>query len=101
MMFCPKCGSILLPDEKGAFVCAKDGYESKEDVEFSEEAKVTDKKEVHMVDKRPEILPRVKADCKKCGNKEAYYFVQQTRSADEAPTIFYECTKCGQKWRQY
>ncbi len=100
MMFCPKCGSILVPDEEGNSVCPKDGFKSKEEIDISQESTST-KKEIHMIDKKPEILPKVKAECKKCGNKEAYYFVQQTRSADEAPTIFYECTKCGQKWRQY
>ena len=98
-MFCPKCGSVLLPDETGAFVCAKDGYKTREGVEFSEESK--SEKEVHMIDKKIETLPKVSINCKKCGNNEAYYFIQQTRSADEAPTIFYECTKCGNKWRQY
>ena len=39
--------------------------------------------------------------CPKCGNDEAHYFVYQTRAADEAPTIFYKCTRCGYRWRSY
>lgn len=99
MMFCEKCGSILVPDEEDASVCPRCGRKSKEKIDISEESK--SRKEVFMIEKEVKILPKVKADCRKCGNKEAYYFVQQTRSADEAPTIFYECTKCGSKWRQY
>ena len=29
------------------------------------------------------------------------YELKQTRSADEAPTRFFECAKCGHKWRDY
>jgi len=25
----------------------------------------------------------------------------QTRAADEPPTRFYRCTKCGHTWREY
>lgn len=39
--------------------------------------------------------------CEKCGNGTAYYFMRQTRAADEATTRFLECTKCGHKWREY
>jgi len=39
--------------------------------------------------------------CKKCGAHEAYYWVIQTRAADEPPTRFYKCVKCGFVWREY
>src|SRR5688500_1313964 len=39
--------------------------------------------------------------CEKCGHSEAFYYMRQTRSADEATTRFLECTKCGYKWREY
>ena len=39
--------------------------------------------------------------CPECGHDKAYYELKQTRSADEAPTRFFECAKCGHKWRDY
>ncbi len=98
-MFCEKCGSILVPDDDGNFVCPRCGWKG-EEVTLSEESKGG--KEVHMVRETDEnALPKTKVKCPKCGNDEAYYFVYQTRAADEAPTIFYKCTKCGYRWRSY
>ena len=39
--------------------------------------------------------------CPECGHNKAYYELKQTRSADEAPTRFFECAECGHKWRDY
>ena len=38
--------------------------------------------------------------CDSCGNDKAYVHQQQTRSADEGATNFYECTKCKHNWRE-
>lgn len=40
--------------------------------------------------------------CEKCGTTEAYFRMQQTRSADEPSTRFYRCTnqKCCHNWRE-
>lgn len=46
-------------------------------------------------------LPTTKAKCPECGNNEAYWYMQQTRSADESETRFYICTECDHKWRGY
>ena len=46
-------------------------------------------------------LPTISAHCEKCGNGEAVWWMLQTRSADEATTQFYRCTKCGHTWRNY
>ena len=43
----------------------------------------------------------IKETCPECGHDEAYYELKQTRSADEAPTRFFECAKCKHKWREY
>jgi len=37
--------------------------------------------------------------CKRCKSTDVYSYEKQTRSADEGATRFYECTKCGLKWR--
>ena len=39
--------------------------------------------------------------CPKCGFHEAYYWMIQTRAADEPPTRFYKCKRCGYVWREY
>ncbi|MCD6188576.1 MAG: transcription factor S, partial [Thermococcus sp.] len=44
MKFCPKCGSIMLPDKKkGVFVCRKCGYEEPLDPEVANKYKITQK----------------------------------------------------------
>jgi transcription elongation factor S-II len=37
--------------------------------------------------------------CRKCKSNKCTYYLQQTRSADEATTIFVQCLTCGQKWK--
>ncbi len=37
--------------------------------------------------------------CGKCGNWGAFYYMRQTRRADEPTTRFYQCTKCKRKWK--
>lgn len=42
---------------------------------------------------------RVDVVCPKCSHDKAYFTQIQTRSADEASTIIYDCCNCGHKWR--
>jgi len=46
-------------------------------------------------------LPTTNAYCEECGNKIAYWWLRQLRSADESETRFFRCTKCGKTWREY
>lgn len=46
-------------------------------------------------------LPTITIDCIKCDNKEAIWWMMQTRSADEPTTRFYRCTECKHTWRDY
>ena len=39
-------------------------------------------------------IETITQNCEKCGNDKAYVSSFQTRSADEAATILYTCTKC-------
>lgn len=38
--------------------------------------------------------------CGRCKQKECEYYELQTRSADEAMTIFISCLNCGKRWKQ-
>lgn len=37
--------------------------------------------------------------CRRCGSSEISWEQKQTRSADEASTVFCTCTKCKNRWR--
>lgn len=106
MDFCTKCGSVMAAKKtKGRMVlaCRKCGYTSKEykPLEISEKIKKNPLDDVVIIEKNQEALPKTKAACPKCKNGEAFWWTQQTRSADEAPTLFLRCTKCKHSWREY
>ena len=46
-------------------------------------------------------LPKTRILCPNCGNTEAYFRLEQTRSADEPETRIYRCCKCNHSWREY
>jgi DNA-directed RNA polymerase subunit M len=107
--FCPRCKSVMVLTKEGGkavWKCPKCGYE--EEVSVSS-AKLVEKTTLTRKDDKPivltksgeETLPKVKKTCPKCGYEEAYFWVQQTRAADEPPTRFYKCARCGYVWREY
>jgi len=108
MEFCDKCGSLMVVQKKrkhSYLVCRKCGKKkllAKEKVVISERI-VEPKKAVVVMGKGEELaeLPKTKIMCPKCEHNEAYWWMQQTRAADEPPTIFYRCCKCGYSWRSY
>ncbi len=64
----------------------------------------TERERIVVVDesKLPRVLPVTKeVICPKCGYEEAYYWLMQTRRADEPPTRFFKCRRCGYVWREY
>ena len=103
-MFCPKCGSILRPKDKGGkkILYCGCGYSKSPGAEdkFEIRETVASAKKVEVVEKI-EINPKIKATCDKCNNTIAYYWTQQTRGADEPETRFFRCTKCEHTWREY
>ncbi|HLG24930.1 MAG TPA: transcription factor S [Candidatus Nanoarchaeia archaeon] len=104
-MFCPKCGSILLPkkeDSKRVFTCSC-GYKTNDigGVTIKETIHNTSK-EIEIIDKGElQTLPKTNAECPKCGHNTAYFWLVQTRAGDEPETKFLKCEKCEHTWRDY
>lgn len=99
MMFCKKCGNMLIPIGK-KLVCRVCRTEAESFV--LSEKKEKEKERVIMVKEKEELQPKTRdVECPKCKHNEAYYWFVQTRAADEAPTKFLKCTKCSHTWRDY
>ncbi len=60
-----------------------------------------DEGKVVVLEKDITLLPKTDEFCPKCNHKHAYYWLQQTREADEPPTQFFRCEKCKHVWREY
>lgn len=75
------------------------GEEVKE--KYNLEEKTEEAKEIMIVEEELQQMPTCKADCRRCGNTTAYYWMLQTRGADEPSTKFFRCTKCKYTWRDY
>ena len=99
MEFCQKCKSLMLPKD-GKLVCGKCGAEVKEKGS-SVVVEKQQNKETVMLEKKIDILPKTRIECPKCGNKEAFWILRQTRASDEPETRIFTCTKCEHRWRQY
>jgi DNA-directed RNA polymerase subunit M len=112
MIFCPKCGTRLVPRQKdgneNVIACPKCGYEEPTTAEIT----ITQKKSpeskpredivvIGKEEKKIRTLPTIKIECPKCSNTEAYWWLVQTRGSDEATTQFFKCTKCSYTWREY
>ncbi len=102
-MFCPECGSILRPKEKGTkkFLFCSCGYTDDGDKPQAElKESVKENKKIEIIEEI-ETHPKIKAHCTKCGHKIAYYWTRQTRGADEPETRFFKCEECNYTWREY
>jgi len=105
MKFCPKCGITLVPVKKTRKIvlsCPKCGYETKKaerEVDFIKPSK----EKIIVIGKEEQkirTLPKTTAECPKCGNLQAFYWLVQTRGADESSTQFFRCVRCGTTWRE-
>jgi transcription factor S len=96
MMFCPKCGSLMIST---SCTC---GYTTKKaNLEIKEEVKNKDDKVEISDGQEDSMLPETDADCPKCKHTKAVFWMIQTRAGDEPETKFLKCTKCGFTWRDY
>lgn len=105
-MFCPNCKSLMFPAGPGKMKCRKCGHEvaqggSEEDGATKTRSLKEERVRVVVEKGEPSALPKTRAACPKCEFNEAYWMMQQTRKADEAPTRFYICVRCGHRWREY
>lgn len=101
MEFCPRCGSVLVEKNK-KYRCARCNYSAKGKVSIKISEMIRKKEAVGVVsEKEIDVFPKTAAVCPKCKHDEAYFWSIQTRSADEAETRFFRCTKCKHTWREY
>ena len=103
MIFCPKCGSLLRPKDKGGkkILYCNCGFSKSPDGESTQlKEKVDSTRKVEVME-TINVYPKIKIKCEKCDNNAAYYWTQQTRGADEPETRFFKCTKCNHTWREY
>ncbi len=107
MNFCKKCGSLMIAKEvnkETVLIFRTCGHKLLKYKRHEIEEEIRKKpmeSDVVIIEKNEDTLPKTKAECPKCENKEAFWWLQQTRSADEAPTLFLRCTKCRHSWREY
>ncbi|MBI4895071.1 MAG: transcription factor S [Candidatus Aenigmarchaeota archaeon] len=103
--FCKKCKSMMIPTKKGSSIvikCRKCGTIVKKAVKDTKIVeKITKTKGVILLEKDEVPLPTTDKSCPKCEHNKAYWWLQQTRSADEPPTQFFRCEKCNHVWREY
>lgn len=114
MKLCNKCGTLMVPQREGnrtIFVCKRCGNTARAEniaPKIRSAAKIREKIGHDLADTIPvvedksvKILPVTKIECPECGNGEAQWWTQQTRSSDEPETRFYRCTRCKKTWREY
>ena len=103
MEFCPNCGKVLIP-KHNILHCYGCGFEkviseeNKKDYLIEED--VSDKQNILITGDKVNTMPTTKGLCYRCHNRELEWWMVQTRKSDEATTIFYRCTKCGNTWRR-
>ncbi len=105
MMFCEKCGSIMVLKGEGKkkyMACPKCNFKKKDvnEMKLSEKIEQKEKPDVEVVEEDVETHPVVDKECSKCGNGKAFFWTLQTRAGDEPETEFYKCTKCKHQWRE-
>jgi DNA-directed RNA polymerase subunit M len=119
MEFCPNCGMRLvlkqeLSNDKEMFLlrCLKCEYTKPVTKEESFTPKPgivkdddsSEQKLITVIDEKQmkiRTMPVTKRVCPKCKNRTAYWWMVQTRGADESSTQFFRCTKCDHTWRKF
>ena len=112
MEFCPRCGTILVPNQnvtnknKRGLICPKCEYTRKAEKEehtMLRSVNSSSEEQIAIIgeeEAKIRTMSTTKVECPKCANKEAYWWMVQTRGSDESPTQFFRCTKCNYTWRE-
>ena len=106
-MFCPKCGSILLPKSIGGKIitqcsCGYSGGEGSGKItETVRQASKREERKFEAIGPEKSRLPLTDVECPKCHHGQAHYWTRQTRAGDEGETKFHQCAKCKHTWRDY
>lgn len=104
MEFCDNCGSMMKTRD-GVWECTRCDYTQLRDetADFVVTAEQEDGGVIETNDEAEERgLPTANdVSCDECGHDEAYWYLQQTRAADESETRFFICTACENQWRGY
>ncbi len=96
MLTCVKCGHVVISEISSGSTVPSNVVAPVSGYDYSENTlKVLDS------EKSVEALPTTNIDCPKCQNNLAFWWMLQTRSADEATTQFYRCTSCSHTGRNY
>ncbi|HID73690.1 MAG TPA: transcription factor S [Thermoplasmata archaeon] len=99
MAFCDECGSFMIFRE-GVLVCPRCGSGGGTSGGGAVvRTEVEERKQLVLDGETP--LPKTRIRCPKCGHREAYWMIRQTRAADEPETRIYRCVKCSHTWREY
>jgi DNA-directed RNA polymerase subunit M len=113
MNFCPDCGMRLVLTRKtennhseSYLACSKCNYQRRVTSIKALVIKPTEQlnpEEVLVIDgeiANLRTMPTTRVECPKCGNMEAFWWMVQTRGADESTTQFFRCTQCKNTWRE-
>jgi DNA-directed RNA polymerase subunit M len=105
MMFCPRCGKLLIRNGRSErFSCPKCGYKTKmHNNLMQKQFNVGKTSVVSILDKGALSLitsPTVNVFCKKCGHSKAETWNVPVGSRDISSITFYKCVYCGHTWRE-
>jgi transcription factor S len=105
MIFCDKCGSIMVPKkekDKKIMICSSCNFIDKNSESKKLKETIPQSKEIDiLLPDEEKTLPEIEIECQNCKFNKAVYWLVQTRSGDEAETKFYKCLKCKHTWREY
>ena len=109
---CPNDKSLLKPVPGKGFTCPKCGWREKAKagelvVRGPEKRRIDKLDDIGVIEDVSKFEMQIwpiddQVYCGKCGNRGAYYYLRQTRKADEPTTAFYTCTNnaCKNKWKR-
>ncbi len=115
-MFCPECGSLSYPDNRGWIKCPdyKCGYEGPLSGTDGKGSEFTDPMTGETIDlSRTRVTEVVEQEgpkgtlrigdyiCPKCDGDRTFVELRQTRSSDEPETKICTCESCEHRWREY